>query len=239
MMSRVARLVVATTFAGSLLFTNTSCATGHAGDVAHVAPRLSVLGTGTQRLVQFAFGAQAAFGVCVEPACPAVTKKTLPLGASTPMQAAVHRDVATADMPPEPGPSKQIAHAPSLPAPAATVPIDAASRTVVVAFPFASTQLTPAAQVALSAAIQQARQSNRIVISGRTDAVGDDKINALIALARAISVRDYLRDAVPDLTAAISIDAKGSCCFVASNATADGRARNRRVEIAFFHRGGA
>ena len=90
----------------------------------------------------------------------------------------------------------------------------------------------------MSASIRHARQSERIVISGRTDAVGNDQVNASLALARALSVRNYLRDQAPDLAAVISIDARGRCCFVAPNETEDGRSRNRRVEIAFFSQGG-
>jgi outer membrane protein OmpA-like peptidoglycan-associated protein len=90
----------------------------------------------------------------------------------------------------------------------------------------------------LSASIRHARQSERIVISGRTDAVGNYEVNESIALARALSVRNYLRDQAPDLAAVITIDARGRCCFVAPNETEDGRSKNRRVEIAFFSQGG-
>lgn len=238
MSNPLAGLAVSAAFAGSLLLTNTSCATRHPEDAAQVAPRLAAPAAGTQRLVQFSFGAQAAFGVCVEPACPAVTPKTLSLAGSAPMQAVVHRAVATAGGLPEAGTPKQIAPAPSPAASAVTLPIDTAIRNVVIAFPFASAHLTVPARAALSASIRHARQSDRIVISGRTDVVGDEKVNESLALARAMSVRDYLRDQVPDLAAVISIDAKGRCCFVASNETEDGRSKNRRVEVAFFSRGG-
>ena len=71
-----------------------------------------------------------------------------------------------------------------------------------------------------------------------TQAVGNDQVNESLALARALSVRNYLRDQAPDLAAVISIDARGRCCFVAPNETEDGRSKNRRVEIAFFSQGG-
>ena len=238
MISRLADLAVSTTFAGSLLLANTSCVTRHPDDAATVAPRPEAQVPGAQRLVQFSFGTRAVFGVCVEPACPAVTPKTLAMTGTAPMQAVAHRVVSTPDTPPESGASKQMAPVPS-PAPSAPLlPVDSAVRNVVVIFPFASAQLTVPARVALSASIRHARQSNRIVISGRTDVVGNEKINESLALARAMSVRDYLRALVPDLAAVISIDAKGRCCFVAPNDTEGGRSRNRRVEIAFFSRGG-
>lgn len=238
MMRRLADLAVSTTFAGSLLLANTSCATRHPDGAATSAPRSETQVPGAQRLVQFSFGTQAAFGVCVEPACPAVTPKTLAMAGAAPMQAVAHRVAATADAMRESGLQSEIAPVPS-PAPSAPVqPIDSAVFNIVVVFPFASAQLTAAARTALSASIRHARQSERIVISGRTDAVGNDQVNESLALARALSVRNYLRDQAPDLAAVISIDARGRCCFVAPNETEDGRSRNRRVEIAFFSQGG-
>ena len=172
MMSRLADLAVSTTFAGSLLLANTSCATRHPDGAATSAPRSETQVPGVQRLVQFSFGTQAAFGVCVEPACPAVTPKTLAMAGAAPMQAVAHRVAATADATRESGLQSEIAPVPS-PAPSAPVqPVDRAVLNIVVVFPFASAQLTAPARTALSASIRHARQSERIVISGRTDAVG-------------------------------------------------------------------
>ena len=67
-------------------------------------------------------------------------------------------------------------------------------------------------------------------IEGHTDDVGSDLTNNDLSLRRAISVRDYLISlGVP----ASSIDVEGFGPYrpVADNASADGRARNRRVEI--------
>ena len=127
----------------------------------------------------------------------------------------------------------------AMPASAAATTSGAATRNVVIAFPFASAILTDSAKATLSASTRDARHSERIVISGRTDGVGDDEVNERLALARALSVRDYLLDQIPDLAADISIDAKGRCCFVAPNETQDGRSKNRRVEIDFFSRADA
>ena len=238
MMSRLADLAVSTTFAGSLLLANTSCATRHPDDAANLVPRSEAQAPGAQRLVQFSFGTHAAFGICVEPACPAVTPKTLSMAGAAPLQAVAHRVASTADEARESDLPTGMAPVPS-PAPSATVrPGDKAVFNIVVVFPFASAQLTAPVRTALSASIRHARQSERIVISGRTDAVGNDQVNASLALARALSVRNYMRDQAPDLAAVISIDARGRCCFVAPNETEDGRSRNRRVEIAFFSQGG-
>jgi outer membrane protein OmpA-like peptidoglycan-associated protein len=247
MINRLADLAVSTTLAGSLLLANTSCATHQPGDAANMVPRSEAQAPSPQRLVQFSFGTQAVFGICVEPACPAVTPKTLSMvsmAGTTPMQAVAHRMASTADAERETGRPAEMATLPSplalpLPAPPAPVQrVDKSIRNLVVVFPFASAQLTALARATLSASLHHARQSDRIVISGRTDAVGNAKVNEALALARAMSVRDYLRDQVPDLAAGISIDARGRCCFVAPNETEDGRSRNRRVEIAFFSQGG-
>ncbi len=70
----------------------------------------------------------------------------------------------------------------------------------------------------------------RVSIIGHTDSTGSDAINNPLSVNRAASVRDYLTArGVP--AAAIAIDGRGSREPVASNDTADGRARNRRVEI--------
>jgi len=69
-----------------------------------------------------------------------------------------------------------------------------------------------------------------VSIIGHTDSTGSDAINNPLSVNRAASVRDYLTArGVP--VAAIAIDGRGSREPVASNDTADGRARNRRVEI--------
>ena len=82
-----------------------------------------------------------------------------------------------------------------------------------------------------------ARQAARIVISGRTDSTGEEQANDRLALSRAIATRNFLRQQIPGVDNVIVIDAKGSCCFVADNATPEGRARNRRVDVAFALQG--
>jgi outer membrane protein OmpA-like peptidoglycan-associated protein len=67
-------------------------------------------------------------------------------------------------------------------------------------------------------------------IEGHTDSTGTDATNNELSLKRSITVRDYL---IGQHIAASAIDAQGlgSAQPVADNETADGRARNRRVEI--------
>ena len=67
-------------------------------------------------------------------------------------------------------------------------------------------------------------------IIGHTDNRGSDAINNPLSVNRAASTRDYLVDRGVQASR-ISIDGRGSREPVADNNTADGRARNRRVEI--------
>ncbi len=70
----------------------------------------------------------------------------------------------------------------------------------------------------------------RVRIIGHTDSTGSDAINNPLSINRAASVRDYLTArGVP--MASIAIDGRGAREPLATNSTAEGRARNRRVEI--------
>ncbi|WP_415033066.1 OmpA family protein [Azonexus sp.] len=70
----------------------------------------------------------------------------------------------------------------------------------------------------------------QVAIIGHTDASGSDAVNNPLSLNRASAVRDYL---VPRGVASsrINVDGRGSREPLADNATAQGRAQNRRVEI--------
>lgn len=67
-------------------------------------------------------------------------------------------------------------------------------------------------------------------IIGHTDNVGSDAANNLLAVNRADATRDYLVSRGVE-SKRISIDGRGEHEPIADNATADGRAKNRRVEI--------
>ncbi|QHI35131.1 Outer membrane porin F [Kordia antarctica] len=69
-----------------------------------------------------------------------------------------------------------------------------------------------------------------ISIQGHADARGTDNYNINLSLARAKAIKSYL-DSKNLGNSTISISAKGESQPVAPNTTADGRARNRRVEI--------
>jgi outer membrane protein OmpA-like peptidoglycan-associated protein len=70
----------------------------------------------------------------------------------------------------------------------------------------------------------------RFSVEGHTDSVGSAAMNNELSLRRALTVRDYL---IGQGVAASSIDVVGHGLSmpIGDNSTADGRARNRRVEI--------
>lgn len=69
-----------------------------------------------------------------------------------------------------------------------------------------------------------------VTIIGHTDSTGSDAINDPLSINRAAATRDYL--VMRGVSAQrIAIDGRGSRQPIADNATAAGRAMNRRVEI--------
>ena len=73
-------------------------------------------------------------------------------------------------------------------------------------------------------------------IAGYTDSTGSDAINNRLSVNRAQSARDYLVGRGVN-SSRISIDGRGSREPVADNGTAEGRARNRRIDIFLAERG--
>jgi outer membrane protein OmpA-like peptidoglycan-associated protein len=67
-------------------------------------------------------------------------------------------------------------------------------------------------------------------IVGHTDNTGSDQINNPLSVNRAISTRDYLTARGVSANR-IAVDGRGEREPIADNASADGRAKNRRVEI--------
>ena len=70
----------------------------------------------------------------------------------------------------------------------------------------------------------------RLQIVGHTDSSGNDKINIPLSQRRATSVANYLalRGVNPTRMQALGV---GASQPIASNATEEGKAQNRRVEI--------
>ena len=71
-----------------------------------------------------------------------------------------------------------------------------------------------------------------LVIEGHTDAVGADAANLALSKARAEALRAALVGLEPSLAARLSSQGFGESRPQADNATLEGRARNRRVELA-------
>ncbi|HFI7687326.1 OmpA family protein [Escherichia marmotae] len=70
-----------------------------------------------------------------------------------------------------------------------------------------------------------------IVVSGHTDNTGDPQRNQALSLKRAEAVRDWMRDTGDIPQSCFAVQGYGESRPVAPNDTAEGRARNRRVEI--------
>ena len=73
-------------------------------------------------------------------------------------------------------------------------------------------------------------QNTDVRIVGHTDNTGTDAINNPLSVARACSTRNYLT-ARGVAGSRIQVEGQGSYQPIASNTTAEGRSRNRRVEI--------
>jgi len=69
-----------------------------------------------------------------------------------------------------------------------------------------------------------------VIATGHTDSVGSDGYNDRLSMRRAEAVKTYLVSAGADVTR-VFVEGKGEKQPVADNATSDGRAQNRRVQI--------
>ena len=132
---------------------------------------------------------------------------------------------------PAPKPVAKAAPAPA-PAPVATKPavLERVTFGSDALFAFDHYNLKPAARERLDALVQRMHGARikAIHVVGYTDSIGTEKYNQKLSRRRADSVRDYLiQDGVP--AGLITAEGRGKHDFVASNKTAAGRAKNRRV----------
>jgi len=99
-------------------------------------------------------------------------------------------------------------------------------------FDSGASELKPAGMTALQSLITALKQPGvqSVRITGHTDATGSDALNQSLSIARAQAVRDYLQSQGVD-GARIKADGMGKTQPVAENDSAQGRAKNRRVEI--------
>lgn len=195
------------------------------------APALS---TPAQHLARMNFGRQAEFGLCIPPACPTVTSKTLaPLPRATLPETRSSALVSFLDegkaIVPESHRTTTVA-----PAPTPTAP-----KTVSVHFRFAEAALSLEAKAILDSTAAAVPNAKQISISGRTDNVGTDSVNETLAAARAQAVHEYLATRHPRLKHLLQSDAQGTCCYVSPNDTEQGRSLNRRVDVRISRNGEA
>jgi outer membrane protein OmpA-like peptidoglycan-associated protein len=130
-------------------------------------------------------------------------------------------------------PSEEAPAAPA-PPPAPPPPAPVHEKLVLrgVAFDFDKAAVRADARPVLDEAVSvlAARPTVRVAVEGHTDGVGSDAYNQRLSERRARAVLDYL---VRAGVASDRLEAQGfgKSRPVADNATADGRARNRRVEL--------
>jgi outer membrane protein OmpA-like peptidoglycan-associated protein len=133
--------------------------------------------------------------------------------------------------PPAPAPAPEPAPPPPAEEPA---PAPQAQRIVLrgVQFDLDKADIRPDAAVILDEAANQLGQvpSARVRVEGHTDSTGSDAYNQSLSERRAGSVRDYLVGKGVD-AGRLSTAGYGESQPVADNATAEGRALNRRVEL--------
>jgi len=114
------------------------------------------------------------------------------------------------------------------PAPPAIVTLDSMSL-----FDSGHAQLKPGSMRAMVGALEmiKAHPDKRILVAGYTDNVGNPQSNLQLSVARAGAVRDWLVDVSGLPVTRFAIQGYGDTRPIASNDSADGHARNRRVEI--------
>lgn len=89
------------------------------------------------------------------------------------------------------------------------------------------------AELTKLATILNKYDDTNILLAGHTDATGSDQYNLELSRRRAQSVSDYL--SVQNVNSErFTVQGYGESDPIASNETADGRAQNRRVEVAIW-----
>ena len=99
-------------------------------------------------------------------------------------------------------------------------------------FPLGSAVLTAPQkkEIAAIAKVINTQGFTRLVVNGFTDSTGSPALNAALSKARAQSVVAYMQTLLPKV--AVKAGANGPANPIADNASVDGRAQNRRTEIA-------
>ena len=151
-------------------------------------------------------------------------------GALKPVVAPAPAPVAPAPAP-EPAP---VAPAPA-PAPAPIAPVPSSEKVTYAAdafFDFNKADLKPEAKTKLDDLVSKTKEINLevIIAVGHTDSIGGDAYNDKLSVKRAESIKTYLTSKGVEANR-VYTEGKGKKQPVADNKTAEGRAKNRRVEI--------
>jgi len=140
--------------------------------------------------------------------------------------------------PPAPAPAPRPAAAPPPPAPApapAVVPAPTSEKVTFAAdafFDFDKSVLKPEGRAKLDDLVSKMQGLNLevIIAVGHTDSIGTDAYNQRLSVRRAEAVKSYLVSKGVEKNR-VYTEGKGEKQPVADNKTAEGRAKNRRVEI--------
>ena len=190
---------------------------------AGLSTRAATPGSHMQHITQLHYGRQARYGLCIDPACPTRTPKTL-----------ARRDAHIEEVP------QTMIAAASTQRTLAGAPVGtrAANESdlsdvteLAVYFAPGSSRLDRTAQQVLQQFLTLVQPASHIRIAGRTDNTGTPALNDAIARQRAARVERYLRRHLHVPAVQLEVGSSGACCYAAANATETGRQNNRRVEL--------
>ena len=136
---------------------------------------------------------------------------------------------------PPPAPAAPVAPPAPTPAPAVIAPVPSSEKVTYAAdafFDFNKADLKQEAKTKLDDLVSKTKEINLevIIAVGHTDSIGGDAYNDKLSVKRAESIKTYLTSKGVEANR-VYTEGKGKKQPVADNKTAEGRAKNRRVEI--------